>query len=125
MEKIVFNSRSEMADKKMGLIKGRHQMPVDKYIFEEEDFDIFDFSYLQNRVHEALFDTKSLALYVTGLTVALVEVINYCVYNDIDLTLYHYNRDTNEYVPQEVNVFNKDSYYRGADGKFPRKKGED
>lgn len=124
MKKVVFSSRNEMLDKKMGLVIGRHQIPVNDYIFDEEGFDVFDFNYMKDKVHEKLYDTKSLELYVTGLTVALVEVINYCVYNDIDLTLYHFNRDTNEYIPQEVTIFNKDSYYRGADGKFPRKKGE-
>ena len=124
MKKVVFSSRNEMLDKKMGLIEGRHDMPVSDYIFKDGDFDVFDFGWMKNRVHEALFDTKSLDLYVTGLTVALVEVINYCVYNDIDLTLYHYNKETGEYVSQEVTIFNKDSYFRGADGKFPRNRGE-
>ena len=47
-------------------------------------------------------DKPVLHLYVTGLTVALVEVINVCRKLDITLRLYHYNRDTNDYYPQNV-----------------------
>ena len=50
----------------------------------------------------ALFYSVKINLYVTGLTVALVEVINYCHLNDIELTLYHFNRETNDYYAQEI-----------------------
>ncbi len=39
---------------------------------------------------------------VTGLTAACVAVIRACVYTGTPLTLWHYNRDTGEYVPQIV-----------------------
>ena len=45
---------------------------------------------------------KYLVVYVTGLTVALVEVMNYCHRNNVHLVLMHYNRETGEYYPQEV-----------------------
>lgn len=51
---------------------------------------------------QSMFYPIKLNVYVTGLTVALVEVINYCGINNIDLTLYHFNRDTNDYYAQEV-----------------------
>lgn len=50
----------------------------------------------------SMFYPIKINLYVTGLTVALVEVINYCHLNDIELTLYHFNRETNDYYAQEV-----------------------
>lgn len=43
-----------------------------------------------------------LNLYVTGLTVALIAVINACKVRGVDLTLWHFNRDTNSYFAQEV-----------------------
>lgn len=43
-------------------------------------------------------------LYVTGLTVALVAVINCCAKEGIDLKLWHFNRDTGEYYPQDVMI---------------------
>lgn len=45
---------------------------------------------------------KYLVVYVTGLTVALMEVVNYCHRNNINLVLMHFNRETGEYYPQEV-----------------------
>lgn len=99
-----------------GLIKGRHQMPIDNYIFNTEDIDVFEFGWMQNRIHEALKYVGKLDLYVTGLTTALVEVINYCVRNDIKTTLYHFNRDTEEYLPQELSIYNEPSYFRGYEG---------
>lgn len=41
-------------------------------------------------------------LYVTGLTVATVAVINVCREEGIDLTLYHYDRESGSYYPQKV-----------------------
>lgn len=43
-------------------------------------------------------------LYVTGLTVALIAVINCCVDEGIALTLWHFNRESGEYYPQQVKV---------------------
>ena len=41
-------------------------------------------------------------VYVTGLTVVLVEVINFCSENGFPLCLYHYDRETDSYFPQRV-----------------------
>lgn len=46
----------------------------------------------------------SLVLYVTGLTVALVAVINACMRVGISITLMHFNRETGDYYPQDVLV---------------------
>lgn len=43
-----------------------------------------------------------LNLYVTGLTVATVAVINACHDLGVNLTLWHYDRSTNTYYAQEV-----------------------
>lgn len=43
-----------------------------------------------------------LDVYVTGLTVALVEVINFCSLYDIKLVLYHYDKYTKNYYTQDV-----------------------
>ena len=44
----------------------------------------------------------SLDLYVTGLTVALVAVLNVCREEDIKVTLYHFNRENGSYYEQKV-----------------------
>lgn len=41
-------------------------------------------------------------LYVTGLTVALIATINVCRREGLNVTLWHYNRETDSYYPQNV-----------------------
>ena len=43
-----------------------------------------------------------LDLYVTGLSVALVAVLNAARVRGVSVTLYHYDRETGEYYAQEV-----------------------
>lgn len=45
---------------------------------------------------------KWLDLYVTGLTVALISVLNACRELEIEVTLYHYDRESGNYYPQQV-----------------------
>jgi hypothetical protein len=93
----------------MGLCQGRHsiatneQQIVDSFIFTTEVNPI-DLHNIDNQVHAALYNCSELELYVTGLTVALVSVINYCLINYIPLTLWHYNRDTNSYYSQKLHT---------------------
>lgn len=49
-----------------------------------------------------LTDSVHINLYVTGLTVALIAALNVCRDEGVSVTLYHYNRDTGLYFPQEV-----------------------
>lgn len=44
----------------------------------------------------------SLDLYVTGLTVALVAVLNVCREEGVKVTLHHFNRENGTYYAQEV-----------------------
>ena len=89
---------------KVGLIKGRHNLPVEKFIFEEiEDPTALEEMYKVVEKKLKNIDSKeTLEVYVTGLTVALTTVIKYCSYNDINLTLYHYNIKSGEYFPQVI-----------------------
>ena len=43
-----------------------------------------------------------LNLYVTGLTVALIAIINAMRGESVAITLYHYDRDSGAYYPQSV-----------------------
>lgn len=98
---------------KIGLCEGRHQMPVEEYIFPQVVENPFDFSELEKVVHEKLKDVKELDLYVSGLTPVLIAVVNYCVYNAISLTLYHFNLSTEEYVPQKLTIRRENEYGKG------------
>ena len=88
---------------KIGLCKGRHEMPVEDYLFPMS-INIFDYHDMQERIARKIpFDYKGcVQLYVTGITTAVVEVIKYCVFHGITLELMHFNRDTNGYVVQVV-----------------------
>jgi hypothetical protein len=57
-------------------------------------------------------DCSELDLYVTGMTVALVSVINYAIHNHIPLTLWHYNKANESYYPQEVHTTEFDDLLR-------------
>jgi hypothetical protein len=76
-------------------------MPVKEYLFSNT-LNPLDLDSMFNTAVKALRDVKELTLYVTGLTVALVEVIKAYAALNISLTLYHYDRDSGTYYPQKV-----------------------
>jgi hypothetical protein len=89
----------------VALCEGRHEIPqaTDGSIFPSvvNPLDIEGMSkHVVNFFQNKEFDNVN--LYVTGLTVALVEVIKYCYDNNINLTLYHFNKADNNYYPQTI-----------------------
>lgn len=90
--------------KTLALCNGRHEMPteVGGYIFDtiEDVTDLFAMEEIADKVLDQ--DLKYLDLYVTGLTPALIAVLNVCHRNGIMVTLYHFNRETGNYFPQVV-----------------------
>ena len=86
-----------------GLICGRHAMPVEEYVFDEIE-DMFRFFDLEVKALSSIEKTSDLlVLYVTGLTVATISVINVAKklgYKDV--VLKHYNRDNGLYESQWV-----------------------
>lgn len=115
-----------MENVKVGLVKGRHKMPVEKYIFDEitdvTDFEKFDLiaedflsrsigidiepgrglnsaSYTDDQIYRG---RRHLTVYVNGLSAALAAVIGACGRLGVALTLMHYDRDANTYIPQGI-----------------------
>lgn len=89
-----------------GLCKGRHEIPeVTEYVFPQE-LDPLDIEGMTATAEQFLEDRKarSLTLYVTGLTVACIAVINAarCSRYGVSVTLMHYDRVTGTYYPQKV-----------------------
>jgi len=86
-----------------GLISGRHAMPVDEYVFDEIE-NMFSFFDLEVKALSSIEKTSDLlVLYVTGLTVATVSVLNVAKklgYKEV--VLKHYNRDNGLYESQWV-----------------------
>lgn len=90
----------------IGLIKGRHNLPVNKYIFDG-DLDPSDIVEIEKIAEEKISIMKNegflcLGVYVTGLTVALIAVIKMCLKYDMDIELYHYDRETSQYLIQKL-----------------------
>lgn len=79
---------------KVGLINNRHPMPVQNYIFEKEIENVFDF--------ESIKGKNELVCYITGLSSVTAALVQVCAVYGVELTLMHYDRDTDEYVPQVI-----------------------
>lgn len=111
---------------KMGTIKGRHDMPVDGYILDEvkdpsnmigvsakvsfKMIDLFS-EHIRFRYGDGINTAEpttcycsdlGLDLYVTGLTSVTAEIIAECAVNGIPLTLYHYDPQIRDYIPQVI-----------------------
>ena len=109
----------------LALCEGRHEIPqaTDGNIFksitnvtETKTLEKIAFSRLWGICYAKGYTTQSeedafalyiandiqLNLYVTGLTVALIAALNVCRENNIKVTLYHFDRETNTYFAQEV-----------------------
>jgi len=116
-----------MTTKTLGLCKGRHDMPVEGYIFKNEidpldvdgldlqayyrlrdefpDYEIITGSLYNSDDYGSVMQVRyrgQLNLYVTGLTVALVAVLNAAIRLGVNVILYHYDKNSNSYYPQQV-----------------------
>lgn len=80
---------------KVGLINNRHPMPVQNYIFEKEIENVFDFESIKNEIKEFILEK-------VGVHTVLNHGINQTDSQGVELTLMHYDRDTDEYVPQVI-----------------------
>lgn len=110
----------------VGLCASRHAMPVQEYIYPES-VDPTDFArmekiaedFILHRVGLTIIERqaldqrwsedvpcytgkRALVVYVTGLTAAVAAVIKVCALNGVSLTLMHYDRETGEYLPQQI-----------------------
>lgn len=87
----------------MSLCEGRHEISqaIDGSVFGME-LDPLDLSGMEREAAKQLRDVFTLNLCVTGLTVALIAVLNVCREQKIKVTLYHFNKETGNYYPQEV-----------------------
>lgn len=108
-----------------GLIHGRHELPIDNYIFDKID-DPTDFAHMydvafnfitthcniridcghginqQSYIDIEVFRGTPLVVYVTGLSAALTAVIRVCAENGVPLILMHYDRESDTYKPQKM-----------------------
>lgn len=106
-----------------GLCAGRHPLPVEGYIFSEVQ-NVLDF-HTMNRIAEQfvvdhcnphittgcgpsqvdytdvqVYTGDPLNVVVTGLTACTTAIMWACACYGVQLTLWHYDRETGDYVPQ-------------------------
>ena len=91
----------------IALCSGRHEIPqaTDGAIFGAIE-DVTNINALDEKAAKALTPyykgEGNVNVYVTGLTVALVSVINVACSHGVNLTLWHYNAADGSYYPQYV-----------------------
>lgn len=93
-----------MKNLSMELCSARHKTPAtDGAIFRNE-VDPTDTTGLEKCALERLTElqVEKLDLYVTGLTAALIAVINAARELGVTVTLWHFDRETGDYYKQEV-----------------------
>lgn len=94
----------------IGAVRGRHEMPVDKFVFDEAITN-FDINAIEDHVNTVMskevfrhdgetFD--AVYLYVTGLTVVTTSVVKWCFNNNVGLSLMHYDSVKQYYVEQFI-----------------------
>lgn len=97
-------------EKAMILCESRHDIPMvqSKPIFPKI-VDPTNLKALERIARESLYagvhytdKLEKLTVYVTGLTVATVTVINIALRDGIELVLRHYNSDTGGYYDQKI-----------------------
>ncbi len=84
------------------LCDARHEMPENDGTIFDTIIDPLDVRGLERIANRYVNGIEELTLYMTGLTVALVAVINACRGFNVKLTLMHYDRESGNYYPQEV-----------------------
>lgn len=93
---------------RLALCESRHAIPdVDDAVFQNT-LDPTNIGAIRVECDKSLKAKVSdknieyLVLYVTELSVALVEVINWCLRHNVHLTMMHYNKDSGEYYHQDL-----------------------
>ena len=89
------------------LCKSRHTHPdIEnlKCIFDQIDnpVDFADMEVRSAKFVKDMYPEKHLDLYVTGLTPALIAVLNTCKFRNVNVSLFHYDIKTNSYKEQYV-----------------------
>ena len=105
---------------KVGLIRGRHEMPVSAYIFDEIE-DMFDYKSIYDHIADFIRNEvgiechrgsgihtnkgkKVLIVYVTGLTSVACALVDVCNKLGVPLGLMHYDRNADSYRMQVLGI---------------------
>ena len=85
-----------------GLCQGRHDWPAKDGIFPKK-VDHVNNKWLEDVADRRIpSDCTRLAVYVSGLTIAMLAVVKVCARRGIKLTAYHYNPESGVFSRQDV-----------------------
>lgn len=88
------------------LCEGRHEMPTNDGCIFATINNVTDTEALEaealKRLSVLARDVEKINIYVTGLTVALIASLNACRALNKPVVLWHFDRESNNYFPQEV-----------------------
>ena len=92
---------------KVAVCKGRHEIPqaTDGAIFEQTITEMNPAGLFAKASERLIRDYELITgdmvhLYVTGLTMATLAVVNVCHSVGIQLVCHHYDKETGKYIPQ-------------------------
>ena len=93
----------------VGLFNGRHELPVNSFVFEGE-YSAIDFEKLNADARRYFgllkhnMDNKphTINLYITGLSAGTIAALSAAtnIFPTADIVCWHYDRDNGEYIPQ-------------------------
>lgn len=111
----------------VGLIKGRHPLPVSSYIFDDEIANVHDYEEISHHIYRFIQSNvgyheevgvglnqadytdnlvykgdKILKVYITGLTAVSTSLVAICAHYGIKLLLMHYDITSGEYKEQAL-----------------------
>lgn len=106
-------------DRIFALFAGRHPIPGNPPAIFPENVNPMDFDELHAAAQAAIpSDCTSITVYVTGLTPAMLAVVEVCFQRGITLEARNYNRETGEYQSQFPVVFDRCPFCGKAMSRF-------
>ena len=96
----------EITKVSIGLIKGRHELPVESYIFDSIE-DVTDITAIESKAldrFKQVYVRGELVIYAeTGMTFALVAVLNAAIaMNWLTVVVMHFDAVNKTYFPQTI-----------------------
>lgn len=101
------------------LFSGRHPIPGNPPAIFPEGIDPMDFDALHAAAQAAIpEDCTAITVYVTGLTPAMLAVVEVCFQRGITLEALNFDRETGEYRSQFPVVFDRCPFCGGRKSRF-------
>ncbi len=101
-------NEKETTEEEIVLCQGRHWGAEKKSVFPEIPAEkLFDFQWQEKKAREFLkvWRNQKIRIYLSGLTSAFVSVLNAASQENVSIVWLHYDYDTEDYFPQDMDKF--------------------